>query len=329
MGWPQAGTTRCGCGACEGQRPARPRASAPGPVSAPPADCCPLWLPATFHGWGTPTPSGSPIRPGHRPPFPRTCGAVPEALVCPAAALAPPRHLSFSDVSHDSARVSWEGTARPVRLFRVSYVSSKGGHSGQVRPAPARGRCPGLSSGVSCPWGPSALRLPHWAPCIQGRWVWPGLPRHSLSRYRGSGGHLTPPGPLWAPGGGRRGTKNRTREPSCVWAGGAWRHERRKHRLAGRAGGQDPTPVPWILRPVPVSPVWGWSRGRPGSPSGGRCPLCSCPCPHPHLPADGGSWERHLGHSGPPLVLHRLHGPRHLPLPWGQLLHTHWPPDHT
>uniref|UniRef100_A0A8C6AP98 Collagen type XX alpha 1 chain n=1 Tax=Monodon monoceros TaxID=40151 RepID=A0A8C6AP98_MONMO len=44
----------------------------------------------------------------------------------------PPRHLSFSDVSHDSARVSWEGTARPVRLFRVSYISSKGGHSGQM-----------------------------------------------------------------------------------------------------------------------------------------------------------------------------------------------------
>ncbi|XP_054946637.1 LOW QUALITY PROTEIN: collagen alpha-1(XX) chain [Physeter macrocephalus] len=47
-------------------------------------------------------------------------------------ALVPPRHLSFSDVSHDSARVSWEGTARPVRLFRVSYVSSKGGRSGQT-----------------------------------------------------------------------------------------------------------------------------------------------------------------------------------------------------
>ncbi|XP_059751998.1 collagen alpha-1(XX) chain isoform X5 [Balaenoptera ricei] len=48
------------------------------------------------------------------------------------SAPAPPRHLSFSDVSHDSARVSWEGTARPVRLFRVSYVSSKSGHSGQT-----------------------------------------------------------------------------------------------------------------------------------------------------------------------------------------------------
>uniref|UniRef100_A0A671FM71 Collagen alpha-1(XX) chain n=1 Tax=Rhinolophus ferrumequinum TaxID=59479 RepID=A0A671FM71_RHIFE len=45
---------------------------------------------------------------------------------------APPRHLAFSDVSHDSARVSWEGTPRPVRLFRVSYVSSEGGHSGQT-----------------------------------------------------------------------------------------------------------------------------------------------------------------------------------------------------
>uniref|UniRef100_A0A8C9PB88 Collagen alpha-1(XX) chain n=1 Tax=Spermophilus dauricus TaxID=99837 RepID=A0A8C9PB88_SPEDA len=47
-------------------------------------------------------------------------------------ALAPPRHLGFSDVSHDSARVSWEGTQRPMRLVRVSYVSSDGGHSGQT-----------------------------------------------------------------------------------------------------------------------------------------------------------------------------------------------------
>ncbi|XP_077908288.1 collagen alpha-1(XX) chain isoform X17 [Ictidomys tridecemlineatus] len=47
-------------------------------------------------------------------------------------ALAPPRHLGFSDVSHDSARVSWEGTQRPMRLVRVSYISSDGGHSGQI-----------------------------------------------------------------------------------------------------------------------------------------------------------------------------------------------------
>ncbi|KAM5245931.1 collagen alpha-1(XX) chain [Ctenodactylus gundi] len=43
-----------------------------------------------------------------------------------------PRHLGFQDVSHDSTRVSWEGTQRPVRLVRVSYVSSDGGHSGQT-----------------------------------------------------------------------------------------------------------------------------------------------------------------------------------------------------
>ncbi|XP_033622883.1 collagen alpha-1(XX) chain isoform X14 [Fukomys damarensis] len=46
-------------------------------------------------------------------------------------ALAPARHLGFSDVSHDSARVTWEGTQRPTHLVRVSYVSSDGGHTGQ------------------------------------------------------------------------------------------------------------------------------------------------------------------------------------------------------
>uniref|UniRef100_A0A8C0N354 Collagen type XX alpha 1 chain n=1 Tax=Canis lupus familiaris TaxID=9615 RepID=A0A8C0N354_CANLF len=46
--------------------------------------------------------------------------------------LAPPRHLGFSDVSHDSARVFWDGLPRPVRLFRVSFFSSDGSHSGQV-----------------------------------------------------------------------------------------------------------------------------------------------------------------------------------------------------
>ncbi|KAL0595826.1 Collagen alpha-1 chain [Plecturocebus cupreus] len=45
---------------------------------------------------------------------------------------APPRHLGFSDVSHDSARVFWEPTSRPVRLVRVTYISSEGGHSGQT-----------------------------------------------------------------------------------------------------------------------------------------------------------------------------------------------------
>uniref|UniRef100_H0VW62 Collagen type XX alpha 1 chain n=1 Tax=Cavia porcellus TaxID=10141 RepID=H0VW62_CAVPO len=49
------------------------------------------------------------------------------------SALAPPGPLGFSDVSHDSALVTWGDTPRPAHLFRVSYVSSDGGHSGQVR----------------------------------------------------------------------------------------------------------------------------------------------------------------------------------------------------
>nr|XP_010341499.2 LOW QUALITY PROTEIN: collagen alpha-1(XX) chain [Saimiri boliviensis boliviensis] len=44
----------------------------------------------------------------------------------------PPRHLGFSDVSHDSVRVFWERIPRPVRLVRVTYTSSEGGHSGQT-----------------------------------------------------------------------------------------------------------------------------------------------------------------------------------------------------
>ncbi|XP_013000077.1 collagen alpha-1(XX) chain [Cavia porcellus] len=47
------------------------------------------------------------------------------------SALAPPGPLGFSDVSHDSALVTWGDTPRPAHLFRVSYVSSDGGHSGQ------------------------------------------------------------------------------------------------------------------------------------------------------------------------------------------------------
>uniref|UniRef100_A0A8C8XYL6 Collagen alpha-1(XX) chain n=1 Tax=Panthera leo TaxID=9689 RepID=A0A8C8XYL6_PANLE len=46
--------------------------------------------------------------------------------------LVPPGHLSFSDVSHDSARVSWEGVSKPVRLFRISFASSDGSHSGEA-----------------------------------------------------------------------------------------------------------------------------------------------------------------------------------------------------
>lgn len=58
--------------------------------------------------------------------------AAPEALLCLAAVLGPPRHLSFSDVRYNSTCVSWEAQ-RPLRLVKVSYVSSDGSHSGQVR----------------------------------------------------------------------------------------------------------------------------------------------------------------------------------------------------
>ncbi|XP_038962691.1 collagen alpha-1(XX) chain isoform X3 [Rattus norvegicus] len=44
----------------------------------------------------------------------------------------PPRHLSFSDVRYNSTCVSWEAQ-RPVRLVKVSYVSSDGSHSGQIQ----------------------------------------------------------------------------------------------------------------------------------------------------------------------------------------------------
>lgn len=63
---------------------------------------------------------------------PRAGMAAPEALLCLAAVLGPPRHLSFSDVRYNSTCVSWEAQ-RPLRLVKVSYVSSDGSHSGQVR----------------------------------------------------------------------------------------------------------------------------------------------------------------------------------------------------
>ncbi|KAM9248192.1 LOW QUALITY PROTEIN: collagen alpha-1(XX) chain [Dugong dugon] len=47
-------------------------------------------------------------------------------------ALAPPRHLDFENVTHDSALVLWEGPQRPARLCRAMYISSEGGHLGQV-----------------------------------------------------------------------------------------------------------------------------------------------------------------------------------------------------
>lgn len=66
---------------------------------------------------------------------PRVEMPTPVALLCLAAVLGPPRHLSFSDVRYNSTCVSWEAQ-RLVRLVKVSYVSSDGSHSGQVRAGP-------------------------------------------------------------------------------------------------------------------------------------------------------------------------------------------------
>ncbi|XP_078228224.1 collagen alpha-1(XX) chain isoform X3 [Callithrix jacchus] len=90
----------------------------------------PHQVPQPSMAWG----SSGPLSPSHCPPLScpqRPCAGL-EALLCSAATLAPPRHLGFSDVSHDSVRVFWERTPRPVRLIRVTYVSSEGGHSGQT-----------------------------------------------------------------------------------------------------------------------------------------------------------------------------------------------------
>lgn len=93
----------------------------------------PLWFSKPSLGG---FPSWWPPGPGHHlctlPPYIWGGGWSLKPAVS-TAPLVPPRHLVFSDVSHDSARVSWEGPPRPVRLFRVSYVSSEGSHSGQVR----------------------------------------------------------------------------------------------------------------------------------------------------------------------------------------------------
>lgn len=120
----------------------RPGASAPGPVSARPTGCHPSGQsrrcgPQGLHGWRAPDPAQWPHQPGCM--LGEAGRLVPEALLCSAGPLAPHKRLNFSDVSHDSARVSWEGPPRPVRPCRVSYVSGEGGHSGQVR----AGRCPG------------------------------------------------------------------------------------------------------------------------------------------------------------------------------------------
>ncbi|XP_025057443.1 collagen alpha-1(XX) chain [Alligator sinensis] len=48
-------------------------------------------------------------------------------------ALSPPRHLGFSEISHGSVRVSWEAASPDVKAHRVTYVSSQGSNTGEVR----------------------------------------------------------------------------------------------------------------------------------------------------------------------------------------------------
>lgn len=71
--WSLARTMTSGCRACKGQRPARPGASVPGLVSAPPPWAAaqwanaPLWLPRAFHQVEGPSdPSGGPWPVGER-----------------------------------------------------------------------------------------------------------------------------------------------------------------------------------------------------------------------------------------------------------------------
>ncbi|XP_074867948.1 collagen alpha-1(XX) chain isoform X2 [Carettochelys insculpta] len=47
-------------------------------------------------------------------------------------ALSPPRHLSFSEISHGSVQVSWEAASHAVRAHRVTYVSSRRRNAGEV-----------------------------------------------------------------------------------------------------------------------------------------------------------------------------------------------------
>uniref|UniRef100_A0A8C3RP78 Collagen alpha-1(XX) chain n=1 Tax=Chelydra serpentina TaxID=8475 RepID=A0A8C3RP78_CHESE len=49
-------------------------------------------------------------------------------------ALSPPRHLSFSEISHGSVRVSWDAASRAVRAHRVTYISSRGSNAGEASP---------------------------------------------------------------------------------------------------------------------------------------------------------------------------------------------------
>lgn len=264
-----------------------------------PAGQVPLLVSQSSMAWGTSGPLGP--SPCPTPPLLWRPRAGLEALLCSAAVLAPLKHLGFSDVSHDTARVIWEGAPRPVRLVRVTYVSSEGGHSGQVRAEPARG--PSVSRdhrALRQAWGRANHQITH---------IKPQLPR----------------GALGAPGVGAPGVG----ADAGVGA------------VGDQAGEAPPQPscgsvaLP-SLRTSPFSQFLGGhgvilaAGAGPGSPpqQGLQAPAgWAC---HVSLPpiADRGSWECHLGHTGAPLFLHHLHCPCHLPLPWGWLLYTDRPGHH-
>uniref|UniRef100_A0A8C0G1B8 Collagen alpha-1(XX) chain n=1 Tax=Chelonoidis abingdonii TaxID=106734 RepID=A0A8C0G1B8_CHEAB len=56
----------------------------------------------------------------------------PASLQETTLALSAPRHLSFSEVSHGSVKVSWAVASRAVRAHRVTYISSRGSNAGEV-----------------------------------------------------------------------------------------------------------------------------------------------------------------------------------------------------
>ncbi|XP_013362906.1 PREDICTED: collagen alpha-1(XX) chain isoform X2 [Chinchilla lanigera] len=150
-------------------------------------------------------------------------------------ALAPPRHLSFLDVSHDSARVTWEGTQRPAQLIRVSYVSSDGGHSGKVRAGLPGPRGPGSVSDT--PEGPSGLCALACPSCLSFM-----LPILSLSSVSGLGG---------------TGSASRTREGR--WVVGAGVRLRQRSVCTENSCGEATKLVVWKL-----SRLEGWLECREG-----------------------------------------------------------------
>ncbi|XP_027705902.1 collagen alpha-1(XX) chain [Vombatus ursinus] len=58
--------------------------------------------------------------------------SAPRSIRVKTQSLDLPKHLSFSEVSHSSARVHWEASSRGVRVYRVSYVSLEGSQAGEI-----------------------------------------------------------------------------------------------------------------------------------------------------------------------------------------------------